>query len=177
MLVNIHEIAEDGLDFDLERPDFVVEQGTERLPFRQVRGRFHLERQGDQIQISGEVSAVVTIRCSRCSKEFSLPVKENFDFRGIPGHHLRFPDTQELSSDELEVTFLEGDEIDLDEIIRENIYLSMPIRPVCSESCRGLCSRCGKDLNEGDCACEEARIDLRFQSLGILRQKISPKAE
>jgi uncharacterized protein len=119
----------------------------------------------------------MTIHCCRCSKEFSLPVKERFDFRAIPPLDLKFPETQELSSDDLEVTFLEGEEIDLEEIIRENIYLSIPLRALCSESCPGLCPHCGKDLNEGNCGCTEGNLDPRFQALETLRQKMAPKAQ
>lgn len=177
MLVNIRQIMDDGLDFELERPEFVVEEGGEPLPLRQVRANFHLEWQDGQIHISGDVFAVITIHCCRCSKEFSLPVKERFDFRAIPPLDLKFPETQELSLDDLEVTFLEGEEIDLEEIIRENIYLSIPLRALCSESCLGLCPHCGKDLNEGNCSCTEGSLDPRFQALETLRRKMAPKAQ
>ena len=177
MLVNIHQITEDGLDFEIERPGFVVEEGKESLPLSQVRADFHLEWEDRQIHICGGVSAVMVIHCSRCSKEFSLPVRESFDFRAIPPLDLKFPETQELSSDELEITFLEGEEIDLEQIMRENIYLSIPLRPLCSESCRGLCPHCGRDLNEGDCGCPEGALDPRFQALEILRRKMIPKAQ
>ena len=177
MLVNIHQIKQDGLDFEIDRPGFVVEEADTSLALRQVRARFHLEWEDGQIHISGDVSAILTIHCSRCSKEVSLPVRESFDFMAIPAMDLKFPETQELSSDELEVTFLEGEEIDLEEIIRENIYLSIPIRPLCSESCQGLCPECGKDLNEGDCGCLKGRFEPRFQPLEILRRKMAPKAQ
>jgi uncharacterized protein len=103
-------------------------------------------------------------------------VKESFDFMSLPQRGLRFPENLRLSSEEMEVTFLEGDEIDLDEIIRENIYLSIPVQPLCSEACRGLCPFCGKDLNEGDCTCLQQRADPRFRPLEILRRKMESES-
>ncbi len=169
MLVNIHQITEDGLDFEIERPGFVVEEGKESLPLSQVRADFHLEWEDGQIHISGGVSAVMVVHCSRCSKEFSLPVRESFDFRAIPPLDLKFPETQELSSDELEITFLEGEEIDLEQIMRENIYLAIPLRPLCSESCRGLCPHCGANLNRATCVCKTDNVNSPFALLAKLK--------
>lgn len=177
MLLNLHQIPEEGLDFDLERPNLLLDEGEGSMTLQQVRASFHLAWERSQLHISGRVSAVIRMRCSRCYQEFSFPTGENFDFLGLPMLDLRFPDNQRLSPQEMEITFLRGDEIDLDEIIRENIYLSIPIQPLCSESCPGLCSRCGKDLNEGNCTCPEEQGDPRFQSLESLRQEIAAKAK
>jgi uncharacterized protein len=59
----------------------------------------------------------------------------------------------ELAEKDLEVDFIRGEEIDLDEIIREQIYLSLPMKSLCSEDCLGLCPTCGSDLNAGSCQC------------------------
>lgn len=177
MLVNIHQITEDGLDFDLERPDLVLEEAGESIPLQQVRASLHLEWEERKLHITGEVSARMGIHCSRCFKAFSLPVKESFDFLGLPSLGLKFPEKMEVSPEELEVTFLQGDEIDLDEIIRENLYLSLPMQPLCSETCKGLCPCCGRDLNEGTCACSRVQVESRFQPLEVLRQKMTSKEE
>jgi len=177
MLVNIHQITERGLDFDLERPNLVLDQAEKQISVAGVQASFHLEWEGGRLHIAGQVSAFISMHCSRCFRNFSFPMKENFDFMSLPLRGLKSPENLRLSAEEMEVTFLQGEEIDLDEIIRENIYLSLPIQPLCSEACEGLCPRCGKDLNEGDCTCLKEQADPRFQPLEILRQKMTPKAK
>jgi len=177
MLVSIYQITERGLDLELERPDLVLDGADEQISLGGVKARFHLQWEERQLHIAGQVSAAISMHCSRCSKGFSFPIRESFDFMGLPVRGSKFPENLGLSADEMEVTFLEGEEIDLDEIIRENIYLSLPIQPLCSEACQGLCPRCGQDLNEGRCHCLAERVDPRFQALEILRQKISPESE
>ncbi len=178
MLVNIHQITKDGLDLDLERSNWVLEATGGLISVPSLQANLHLEWEEGQLHIYGEISAAGKTHCSRCSKEFSFSLGEDFDFMALPSQHLRLSESQRLSPEELEVTFLRGDELDLDEVIRENLYLSIPIQPLCSPSCQGLCSQCGKDLNEGDCACPKVgRVDPRLRPLEIFREQMIPKAK
>jgi uncharacterized protein len=71
--------------------------------------------------------------------------------------------------DELDVTYLEEGRINTDHLLRENVLLGLPVQPVCREDCRGLCSRCGANLNLGSCGCQEPHLDPRFTILRKLR--------
>lgn len=100
-------------------------------------------------------STAVFMNCSRCLKPVKLEVKfgikENFSNTG---------------KEETE-TFL-GDTIDLTSVVGRSILISLPMKVVCDEDCKGLCPICGKDLNEGDCGCDTTNIDPRFESLRSL---------
>jgi uncharacterized protein len=177
MLVNIRQITEDGLDLDLRRSNWILEATGGSILVPSVQANVHLQWEEGQLHVYGKISAAAEIHCSRCSKEFSTTLGEDFDFMVLPSQHLKLPESQRLSAEELEVAFLRGDDLDLDEVIQENLFLSIPIQPLCSPSCQGLCSRCGKDLNEGECACPKGgRIDPRLRPLEKLREQMIPKA-
>ena len=65
---------------------------------------------------------------------------------------------------------IEGDELDLDELIYSDIILLTPTKFLCKEDCKGLCPTCGKNLNEGDCACAKQQTDPRLEALRQLLQ-------
>lgn len=71
----------------------------------------------------------------------------------------------EIVRDDLEFSYYEGDRFDLGELIREQALLDQPMKHLCREDCRGLCQRCGKDLNEGPCGCAEKSTDPRWAPL------------
>ena len=73
--------------------------------------------------------------------------------------------------EDMEVDFIRGEEIDLDEIIRENMYLSLPIKLLCREECLGLCSNCGRNLNNGDCHCRQEQGHPGFSKLKGIKIK------
>jgi len=71
----------------------------------------------------------------------------------------------ELASDELNTGFYRDGEIDLEEISGEQVLLNVSMKPLCSDSCKGICPHCGKDLNEGPCQCAPEKGDARMQDL------------
>jgi uncharacterized protein len=73
----------------------------------------------------------------------------------------------ELLDDDMEVDFVKGDKVDLSDIVREQIYLSLPMRSICKESCRGLCPVCGANLNERSCQCMKAEGHPAFSKLRL----------
>jgi len=73
-------------------------------------------------------------------------------------------DEAELGDDDMGIVYLEGDEIDLDDIIRQEVGFFLPVRMVCGEDCKGLCHKCGENLNTGNCKCE-ADVDPRWAVL------------
>jgi uncharacterized protein len=85
-------------------------------------------------------------------------------------HEEKEVDMQETAIDEITAfSYYEGDRIDLDEIIREQIILSEPTKHLCQEACKGLCQKCGKDLNEGPCSCVEEPHNPRWDILKTLK--------
>jgi uncharacterized protein len=75
----------------------------------------------------------------------------------------------ELLDEEMEVDFIKGETIDLDDVIREQIYLSVPMKCVCKTTCRGLCPQCGANLNVAPCSCKSESGHPAFSKLEKLK--------
>ncbi|MBI5187527.1 MAG: DUF177 domain-containing protein, partial [Nitrospirae bacterium] len=66
---------------------------------------------------------------------------------------------------ELDMGFYSGEELELLDLIKEQVMLNLPMKPLCSDSCKGICPQCGTDLNEGNCGCSREDIDPRLEVL------------
>jgi uncharacterized protein len=114
------------------------------------------------ILVTGRVEATSELRCSRCLAELSSPL-------GIDVCELFAASKEGGSEDAYAVT---GTEIDLEPMLRDAIALALPLHPLCRQDCRGMCSRCGTDLNSGNCNCKEEDSDPRWAPLDALRAKL-----
>ena len=81
---------------------------------------------------------------------------------------------REVEEDDLSTSFYEDETIDLGQLIREQFYLSLPMKPLCRPDCRGLCPDCGTDLNAGACGCVERTVDPRWAALAALKDSSNP---
>ncbi len=130
-----------------------------------VEGELVLSSTGRTVCLTGQVRAVAGLTCGACLARFEqpldIPVSEEFR---RPGGGLA-PAQEELQSEDFLMLVEPGDIIDVTEVVRQNLILALPIAPRCREDCRGLCPRCGADLNRGPCACEGREIDPRLQPL------------
>lgn len=129
---------------------------------------------GDGVYIEANVRGAVTLTCSRCLTEFERPV--DFSCEGRFGGHAR-DEEEDLDEDEVEVFPLDGTFCDLGEMIGHEIVLSLPMKPLCDDACKGLCPKCGKNLNEGDCDCakEEDRTSAFGEKLRKALEERSKK--
>jgi len=93
-------------------------------------------------------------------KSYSFPLEKEFDFVLAPDS--TSAKNKELNAGELGLSFYRGEEISLEPLIREQALLALPTRPLCDENCRGLCPRCGADLNESECRCHDTHVDPRM---------------
>ncbi len=113
---------------------------------------------GGVLVLEASVDAEIKTQCARCLKEIILPL--TFDFSEtlvLAG--------QETDADADSVIFFEGKEINVGEIAINNLLLNISSKYLCSDDCRGLCSKCGKNLNDGDCDCDFFEIDERWEKL------------
>jgi uncharacterized protein len=117
-------------------------------------------RSGPDLFFNGHVKAAVEGRCSRCLKGYSFPLDKDFDFVLAPD--TAAPKNKELNQDELGLSFYRGEDLNLEPLIREQVLLALPTRPLCDENCRGLCPSCGVDLNEDACRCAASHSDSRM---------------
>lgn len=120
-------------------------------------------------KVSGMVEVDVQLNCSRCLKEVESRLSHRFTLRfskEIP-QDLHGDDKQdvELTADQIGLIFFRGDEIDFKDAVQEQVVLALPYKPLCNEACKGLCSRCGVDLNMERCHCTGERAASPFDVL------------
>lgn len=132
----------------------------------------HASRKGEEVRLRGRIQAQAESVCDRCLRTVPLPLEVEFDTAFLPAAaEVVKTENVELLPDELGLSAYEGDAIDLDDLVREQILLAVPSRLVCREECAGLCPKCGADLNENPCGCEQKEIDPRWAALADLKKE------
>jgi uncharacterized protein len=128
-------------------------------------------RSGREILFNGFFHGLVEATCSRCLAPHAFVVEKQFEFVLAP--ELMAPGgSKELNEGEMGMSFYQGAEINLAPLIREQVLLALPIRPLCREQCLGLCAGCGANLNTESCVCAHSKDDERlavFRSLRVHR--------
>jgi len=132
-----------------------------------VNGR--VRKSASEVNVSGSVETRVSVECDRCLKTLEMPVSAGFKLQYITGQEYQNSRAAELTADEMAVSVFDGEAIDVDEIVREQILLSVPDRALCDENCRGICSMCGTNLNAGSCDCKSSEGDPRWAALKNLK--------
>jgi len=126
---------------------------------------FDIFKDKQQFRLVGHVKTTLELPCSRCLEPFTLPVDQTFDLRYQPHAQNTGDGEREIEEDDLTTAFYENDEIDLGQLMREQFYLALPMKPLCAEDCRGLCPVCGKNLNRETCDCSRTWDDPRMAAL------------
>jgi uncharacterized protein len=126
---------------------------------------FDIYKDKAQFRLVGSVKTRLELPCSRCLEPFSWPVNAEFDLRYQPHSHNTGEGEREVEEDDLTTAFYESDEIDLGQLMQEQLYLALPMKPLCSDDCKGLCPTCGTNLNRGACDCSNQWVDPRLAAL------------
>lgn len=160
MKIKVSEIPEEGLEVELVcRPEGLGVKASAQLSLRRV---------GVDVLVNGQVKSQVPLECGRCLGTFTLDISAPVELSlSVDGE---LEDEVELSEEDLLRGFM-NEEIDLGQFVEEQVLLNVPMRPLCSADCRGLCPECGADLNVGDCECSHDNGDPRFQILRKLLNK------
>ena len=111
---------------------------------------------------------MLELACGRCLEPFELGVKTPVDLLYLPQGENRGEGESEISEEDLSTAFYRDEQIDLDALVREQFQLALPMKPLCSEGCRGLCSKCGINLNRESCSCDTSWRDPRLAALQSL---------
>jgi DUF177 domain-containing protein len=136
-----------------------------------VRLAFDLVKDGTQFHLVGRVESTLALACGRCLEEIHLPLDLPFDLLYVPHQDPVAEAEVEVEDDDLTTAYYRDDEIDLGQLVLEQFYLAVPMKPLCRESCRGLCPECGTNLNTATCACARAWTDPRLDPLRSLLDK------
>jgi len=166
MIIDLRTIPHEGartfkfsMDKDCWRPKGVNERVMDLNSPLVVNVRVF--RTGDKYVLDGDLEGSIQVMCDRCLEYYQRDVRT--DFRLFLVRSLDKEKAEiELLEEDLEVDFIRGEEIDLDEVVQEQLNLSLPIKSLCMEECLGLCPICGHNLNNGPCQCkrEQGRPDL-----------------
>lgn len=151
-------------DVALRAPLLGVGNPVARLQGDTVAAELRVESVMEGVLVTGRVEADTDLQCARCLTEFpsemSLRLCELFV---SPGHDAAAED---------DVYKVSGTEIDLEPALRDACVLALPLKPLCSPDCKGLCARCGTDLNTSSCDCKEDDLDPRWAALSEVRERL-----
>jgi uncharacterized protein len=136
-----------------------------------VRLAFDIFKDGKQFHLVGHVQSTLTLTCGRCLEEMALPVDAPFDLLYLPHHENVGEGEVEVEDDDLTTAYYRDDQIDLGQLVVEQFLLALPMKPLCRESCRGLCPECGTNLNTATCSCVRTWTDPRLEGLKPLVDK------
>jgi uncharacterized protein len=131
---------------------------------------FDIHKDKDQFRLAGSVKTTLELPCSRCLEPFTWPVDSSFDLRYQPHARNTGEGEREIEEDDLTTAFYENDTIDLGQMMREQFYLALPMKPLCRDECKGLCPTCGINWNKGTCNCSNQWEDPRLATLKALRR-------
>lgn len=161
MKIVLSEIKEEGLDLEFEEE--IETEGLKLLS--PVRVKLRIDKVGSEILAKGRALAGLELQCGRCLRSFSRDMDVDIDVVYHPVEELRDEEKYEVREDELDMGFYVGDELDVGELVTEQVLLNVPMKPLCSGSCRGICPKCGADLNIKACGCERREMDPRLEIL------------
>lgn len=170
MIVDLTTLKNSLFSFDFAlTPEEINLESEEATLKNVVKTQGNLKKGIAQVDVKGEIFADIEIECSRClaSAESSLEIA--FDAAFVSPENYTEAKEAELGVEDLEVSIIEDDQIDLTELVREQILLNLPTQIFCQENCQGLCPKCGANRNLIDCKCKEKEVDPRWKVLGDLK--------
>ncbi len=183
MEFKVIELEREPVEFDLELKPGGVDLGGEAQQVGPLgaKGRAEVihEHRGPKdivadIRLKGSFQGKFEVPCARCVEPVEIPLAADFDliFRplGVDGG----TSERSISAPETEIGYYQEDSLLLEDVLREQVLLSLPVRTLCKEDCKGICPRCGANRNNQPCTCDEGPSDPRWEALGGLRSRIKP---
>ncbi len=183
MLISLQDLRhrKNILDFDQEFPPETFDLGTDVRATEPVKaeGRAtlieeHTGHRGtiDDIRVAGKLATNLEILCARCLEPVPFPVQREYDLLYRPQGSDSGEQEVELQDKDSAISYSEGDGLELEDVLREQLLLAVPIKTVCKEECKGLCPHCGRNLNTGECDCAQAATDPRWEALKGIKDKL-----
>jgi DUF177 domain-containing protein len=181
MFIEIHELELHPVDFAEEISPGAIDFGADvrqRGPLRSSgRAQLIKERHGkheklEDIRLNGELSTRLEVACARCLEPVTLAVARKFDLLYRPQGSDAGQEELSVTATEAEIGYYRGEGLLLEDALREQVLLAVPLKSICREDCKGLCPHCGKNLNSGPCSCAELPDDPRWSALKELRRKM-----
>jgi uncharacterized protein len=130
-----------------------------------------IERAGaHNFRVRGRATSRLELQCGRCLEPFEMPVEVSFDIRYLPVEQNDGEGEHEIADEDLDAAYYREGSLDIIDLLREQFQLALPMKPLCTEACRGLCPLCGTNLNSKQCGCTPKWEDPRLAALKGLLQ-------
>ena len=181
MEFRVSELEKEAVEFDLKLEPGAIEYGdeVEQDGALGTAGRAEVihEHRGPKeivadIRLKGSYSGEFKVPCARCVEPVEIPLAAEFDLIFRPIGVDAGASERSISAGETEIGYYQGDSLLLEDVLREQVLLSLPVRTLCKPDCKGLCPRCGKNRNLEACTCDEGPSDPRWEALAGLRGRI-----
>ncbi len=157
-------------EFAIGEIDFLDAVLRQTSPLK-VEAQAELRQILEEIRLTGHFNVELQLDCDRCLASYQWPISETFDLVYAPMPVDAAPEEASLDDVEAIVAFYEGAGLELEEVLREQVLLALPMQRICREDCAGLCPTCGENWNERECDCEQAIVDPRWTALQQLKLK------
>jgi DUF177 domain-containing protein len=151
------------------QPSEVEQEGDAYRVVAPVRVELEIHKDKDRFRLTGTAQTELELACGRCLEPFRMPFEGQIDVRYLPASELSTEDEREVAEGDLDTGYYRDDQIDLNELLREQFYLALPMKPLCRDNCAGLCSQCGANLNTETCQCTSQWEDPRLAPLKELK--------
>jgi uncharacterized protein len=181
MLIEIEELERHPVDFNEEYAPGAIDFGADLRQDSGLKtaGRAQLveEHHGkhqiiQDIRIKGDLSSRFELACARCLEPVMHDVQRSFELLYRPLGTDAGRAELSVTAAEAEIGYYQGEGLLLEDMLREQVLLALPIKAICREDCKGLCPHCGRNLNEGQCSCSEPIADPRWAALKEIRGKL-----
>jgi uncharacterized protein len=125
----------------------------------------NIRRDGNRAHVKGRVTGGVQVECDRCLTSIEFPVDSTFELEYVTPEDYQAQQAVELTEDDLDLSVFDGEAIDIDELVTEELLLAVPDHVLCRDDCKGICPVCGVDRNAVECSCKTADTDPRWAGL------------
>lgn len=174
MLLNLARIRTAHERFDkVYSADAIAAGSDEYRVVEPVKLGFDIYKDKAQYRLVGSVATTLELPCGRCLEPFRIPIDSLFELHYHPMAHNTGEGEREVKDGDLSAAFYENEQIDLDQLMREQFELSLPMKPLCTADCLGLCPSCGTNLNEATCDCKREWEDPRLAALKEFKNRES----
>jgi uncharacterized protein len=155
--------------FEAGAIDFAVEDVKQATPLRATGVAEMLEHSDGEIHLTGQYTVEMGAQCDRCLGRARFPLEASFDLWYRPAAAIARDEEVAIDDDEVELGFYEGNGILLEDVLREQVLLALPMQKVCEDACKGICPECGRNRNESECDCSPVAADDRWSALRNLK--------
>jgi uncharacterized protein len=181
MFLDIKQLGLHPLDFEEEFQPGVIDLGQEARQRTALKASGHAEVVEEHhgkhevikdIRLRGSLSAGLELQCARCLEPVPQEIKREFELLYRPLGTDAGKDELSVTVAEAEIGYYQGEGLLLEDVLREQVLLALPLKVTCRADCKGLCPQCGKNLNQEQCSCSREVEDPRWAALKDVRSRL-----